>query len=57
MWKMAVKTEREIRQCLLYGMLWGISDCICSLLNTRSVYFVIIKNCFVVAASYPFLLA
>ena len=30
-----------------------ISDRICSLLHTCSVCFVIIKNCFVVAASYP----
>jgi len=31
-----------------------ISDRNCSLLHTCSVCFVIIKNCFVVAASYPF---
>jgi len=42
------------RQCLLYGIFvykWP------HLFIAFSVYFVIIKNCFVVAASYPFLLA
>ena len=45
----------QCRQCFLYGMFVTlyISDRICSLLHTCSVCFVIIKNCFVVAASYP----